>query len=178
MSVVFYPLAPGSSGEARYSDSPQLTGADCRRLLASSGIRRSRLARKGGVAEPGCHNVYVCYMYVRVFVCVYVYVCYMCVRVFVCVYVYVCYMCVCVSQAALVGGTTMVIGHVLPERNESLLDAYEHCRSTADPQACCDYALHVGVTWWGPKVPHLNTLQYISHTNALNWIESYCIELD
>lgn len=47
----------------------------------------------------------------------------------------------------------MVIGHVLPEKNESLLEAYEKCRSAADSKTCCDYALHVGVTWWGPKVP-------------------------
>lgn len=46
----------------------------------------------------------------------------------------------------------MVIGHVLPEKNESLLEAYEKCRNMADPKTCCDYALHVGVTWWGPKV--------------------------
>ena len=58
----------------------------------------------------------------------------------------------CVSQAALAGGTTMVIGHVLPEKSQSLLEAYEACRSVADPKACCDYALHVGVTCWGPKV--------------------------
>ena len=46
----------------------------------------------------------------------------------------------------------MVIGHVLPEKNESLLEAYEKTRSQADNKACCDYALHMGVTWWGPKV--------------------------
>ena len=63
-----------------------------------------------------------------------------------------CYSWVFFSQAALAGGTTMVIGHVLPEKNESLLEAYESCRSMADPKTCCDYALHVGVTWWGPKV--------------------------
>lgn len=46
----------------------------------------------------------------------------------------------------------MVIGHVLPEKNESLLEAYEKFRLAADSKSCCDYALHVGVTWWGPKV--------------------------
>ncbi|KAJ0008579.1 hypothetical protein NQD34_015994 [Periophthalmus magnuspinnatus] len=56
------------------------------------------------------------------------------------------------TKAALAGGTTMVIAHVLPDKNESLMDAYEKCLNSADPKVCCDYALHVGVTWWGPKV--------------------------
>lgn len=50
------------------------------------------------------------------------------------------------------GGTTMVMAVVLPEQHCSLLDAYENCRALADAKACCDYALLVGVTWWGPKV--------------------------
>uniref|UniRef100_A0A3Q4M8A9 Dihydropyrimidinase like 5b n=1 Tax=Neolamprologus brichardi TaxID=32507 RepID=A0A3Q4M8A9_NEOBR len=56
------------------------------------------------------------------------------------------------TKAALMGGTTMVMGLVLPEQHCSLLDAYEKCRALADAKACCDYALHVGLTWWGPKV--------------------------
>ncbi len=50
------------------------------------------------------------------------------------------------------GGTTMVMALALPEQHCSLLDAYENCRALADAKVCCDYALHVGVTWWGPKV--------------------------
>lgn len=56
------------------------------------------------------------------------------------------------TQAALMGGTTMVMALALPEQHCSLVDAYENCRALADAKACCDYALHVGVTWWGPKV--------------------------
>uniref|UniRef100_A0A9J7X1K4 Dihydropyrimidinase like 5b n=1 Tax=Cyprinus carpio carpio TaxID=630221 RepID=A0A9J7X1K4_CYPCA len=56
------------------------------------------------------------------------------------------------TKAALLGGSTMVIAHVLPERGASLLEEFEKIRAHADAEACCDYALHVGVTWWGPKV--------------------------
>ena len=46
----------------------------------------------------------------------------------------------------------MIIGHVLPDKETALVEAYEKCRGLADPKVCCDYALHVGITWWAPKV--------------------------
>lgn len=79
------------------------------------------------------------------------------------------------------GGTTMVMALVLPEQHCSLLDAYEKCRALADAKTCCDYTLHVGVTWWGPKVSpklqgctvkeqHGNTLYlYLSNTSCRIW---------
>uniref|UniRef100_A0A672KN19 Dihydropyrimidinase-related protein 5-like n=1 Tax=Sinocyclocheilus grahami TaxID=75366 RepID=A0A672KN19_SINGR len=78
------------------------------------------------------------------------------------------------TKAALAGGTTMVIGHVLPEKNESLLDAYEKCLSHADAKACCDYALHMGVTWWGPTVrAQMETLVRDRGVNSFQMFMAY-----
>ena len=41
---------------------------------------------------------------------------------------------------------------VLDPRGHSLLDAYDKWRDWADAKVCCDYGLHVGVTWWSPHV--------------------------
>lgn len=46
----------------------------------------------------------------------------------------------------------MIVGYVLPDKETSLLEAYERARNLADPKVCCDYSLHVGVTWWSPQV--------------------------
>ncbi|XP_013149010.1 PREDICTED: dihydropyrimidinase isoform X2 [Papilio polytes] len=56
------------------------------------------------------------------------------------------------TRAAVAGGTTTVIDFVLPQKGQSLIEAYNHWREKADNKVCCDYALHVGVTWWSPSV--------------------------
>jgi len=44
------------------------------------------------------------------------------------------------------------VDFVLPKKGESLLEAFGNWRRKADPKVCCDYALHVGVTWWSDQV--------------------------
>jgi dihydropyrimidinase len=55
------------------------------------------------------------------------------------------------TQAALMGGTTMVIDFALPSPGQGLLDALQMWDNKST-RAHCDYSFHMAVTWWGEQV--------------------------
>ena len=55
------------------------------------------------------------------------------------------------TAAALAGGTTSIIDFVIPNPQESMMDAYRKWRGWAEKSAA-DYSFHVAVTWWSDQV--------------------------
>uniref|UniRef100_UPI000392D00D dihydropyrimidinase n=2 Tax=Tetraodon nigroviridis TaxID=99883 RepID=UPI000392D00D len=78
------------------------------------------------------------------------------------------------TKAALAGGTTMILDFVMTQKGQSLLEAYDLWRKTADPKVCCDYSLHVAVTWWSDEVKdEMRTLAQERGVNSFKMFMAY-----
>lgn len=46
----------------------------------------------------------------------------------------------------------VTVDFALPRKGESLMETYHAWRQKAEDKVCCDYGLHMGVTWWSDQV--------------------------
>ncbi|KAF5285276.1 hypothetical protein FQR65_LT13290 [Abscondita terminalis] len=83
------------------------------------------------------------------------------------------------TKAAVAGGTTMIIDFVWVKKGESLIDAYYAYRQKADDKVCCDYGLHMVISYWSDRVEEeMNILCNEHGINSFKMFMAYTIMLN
>lgn len=60
---------------------------------------------------------------------------------------------------------------MLPEDGESLVKKYHQYRKTADAKVCCDYSLHVCLSWWSKAVS--DEIEILARDHGVNSFKMY-----
>jgi len=77
------------------------------------------------------------------------------------------------TAAGLAGGTTSIIDFVIPNPQQSLMEAYHTWRGWAEKSAA-DYGFHVAVTWWSDEVKRdMGTLVQQEGINSFKHFMAY-----
>ncbi|MEI8158121.1 MAG: dihydropyrimidinase, partial [Burkholderiales bacterium] len=77
------------------------------------------------------------------------------------------------TAAGMAGGTTTIIDFVIPNPQQSLMEAYQTWRGWAE-KAASDYSFHVAVTWWDDSVRRdMGTLVQNEGVNSFKHFMAY-----
>lgn len=68
------------------------------------------------------------------------------------------------TAAGVAGGTTTIIDFIIPNRNQSLLEARDFWMNNAK-KACADYAFHMAVTWFNDQVQ--KEMRHVFHEDGI-----------
>ncbi len=74
------------------------------------------------------------------------------------------------TAAGVAGGTTTIIDFVIPNRNQSLLDARNYWFANAE-KACADYAFHMAVTWCSDQVAR--EMRQVYHDDGITSFKTF-----
>jgi len=77
------------------------------------------------------------------------------------------------TKAALMGGTTMVVDTVVPDKEENMVEALDKWRRWADEKVCCDYALKVSL----PRVDEEVSAQVEELTGAEAGVNTFVLNM-
>ncbi len=77
------------------------------------------------------------------------------------------------TAAAMAGGTTSIIDFVIPNPQQSLMEAYQTWRGWAE-KAASDYSFHMAITWWDESVKReMGTLVLQEGINSFKHFMAY-----